>query len=98
MTHHAHLHDYLTFTVRATAVVDDHQLEQEDLEVPGEYEFTLPAHAAAWTSSQQAHAVLDDFHNSIAIGCLDDFEITVLDAQGQEIYDEEYDEEDNEDE
>lgn len=92
---HAHtpLDDYLSFTVRVVALVDDDQLEEEDLEVPGEYEFTLPAHAASWTQSQQANAVLDDFHGSIAIGCLDDFEIIVLNEHEEEIYDEEYDEE-----
>ena len=82
----------LMFTVRVVAVIEEHRLEDEDQDVPGDYDISLPAEARDWTSSRQACVVLDEFHDSVAIGTLDDFEISVLNDQGEEIFDEEEDE------
>ena len=86
----------LWFTVKVEALIEEDDLEDEDRDVPGEYEFFLPAEAKEWTPSRQAKTVLDYFHNSVAIGTLDDFNIEVINDQGVEIF-EEFDDEDGED-
>lgn len=79
----------LVFTVLAEALVDEALLDEEDVEVPGTYSFDLPGEAAHWTESQQAGAVLDAFHGSVAVGVLDDFEFRVLAPDGREIFEDE---------
>ena len=78
--------DRLMFTVRVKALIGEDRLEEEDQDVPGDYDISLPAEAREWTSSRQACVVLDEFHDSVAIGMLEDFEISVLNAQGEEIF------------
>ena len=93
MTHPEQDNDPLYFTVEVTANVNEELLEEEDFDVPGQYCIALPPEARGWSTSRQAKEVLDGFHNSIAIGCLDDFTITVLNDQEEEIF-EEYEDED----
>lgn len=78
--------DRLMFTVRVKALIGEDRLEEEDQDVPGDYDISLPAEARDWTRSRQACVVLDKFHDSVAIGMLEDFEISVLNAQGEEIF------------
>lgn len=88
-------YDRLMFTVRVEALIESHLLEDEDQDVPGDYDISLPAEAREWTASRQACVVLDEFHDSVAIGMLEDFEISVLNEQGEEIFDEEEEEEED---
>lgn len=83
--------DPLCFTVRVDALVDLENLEEEDQDVPGDYDIRLNEEARGWTSSKQATAVLDKFHNTVAIGMLEDFEISVLNAKGEEIFEDDED-------
>lgn len=78
----------LVYIVRATALVDEDALEEEDQEVPGDHTITLPASASTWSTSDQAKAVLDEFHDSVAVGMLEDFSFTVLNPEGVEIFEE----------
>lgn len=79
----------LTFTVCVTAQVSDDVLDFDDREVAGQYTIELPQESRAWTSSRQAGAVLDQFHGSVAIAVLDDFDIAVITPQGEQIYEDE---------
>lgn len=81
----------LWFTVRVVPTVGDDELDEEDLDVANDYAFDLPAEAQNWTQSRQAREVLDAFHNCIAISTLDHFDISVLNGEDQEIFDEEDD-------
>lgn len=83
----------LIFTVNVVSTVPLSELEEEDIDVPGQYDIELPACAHSWPSSRQAKEVLDCFHLTVPIGNLDDFLIEVLNPQGEEIF-EEYDEQD----
>jgi hypothetical protein len=76
----------LCFTVRVTALIGLDDLDEEDMEVPGDHNIQLGEEAHGWSAGQQATAVLDQFHGSVAIGMLEDFEITVLNSKGEEIF------------
>lgn len=78
----------LIFTVQVTALVSDNTLDFDDRDVAGDYCFCLSQEAGSWTKAQQAKAVLDQFHDSIAIAVLDDFEIRVFNEQGEEVFEE----------
>ena len=53
--------------------------EVDDDDVPGLYEFRLPAD---YHEDARATAILDAFHAKVAIGMLEDFEIVVMDSCG----------------
>jgi hypothetical protein len=74
------------YGVVVTRLVDQDQLEPDDRDVPEYWEITLPEGSDIWTSSQCATYVLDEFHNSVAIGMLEDFSISVFNPRGEEIF------------
>lgn len=59
-------------------VVGEHS-EPEDEGVQGVYQIGVAGHLA---EGQQFEAALDQFHDHVGIGMLDDFRIEVLDADG----------------
>jgi hypothetical protein len=59
--------------------------EPEDTEVPGISVVTVNISKAP-TDGEIAGAVLDEYHDSIAIAMLDDFEIDVLSEDGTVLY------------
>lgn len=59
--------------VRGTAT------EHEDDDIPGVYELSLPAD---YPQEAIVSAILDEFHSKVGIAVLDDFDITVIDSQG----------------
>lgn len=80
--------NFIIFNVRVKPLVAKKSLDVEDRDVAGEYDFHLPAAAAQWSPARQAKEVLDRFHNSIPIAVLDDFEISVFNSMGKEIFEE----------
>jgi len=80
--------NFIIFNVRVKPLVAKKRLHVEDCDIAGEYDIHLPAEAAQWSSARQAKEVLDRFHNSIPIAVLDDFEISVFDSMGTEIFEE----------
>ena len=73
----------IAFTVRANACVRLAKLDEEDREVPGDHLVRLPAECASWDEAAVATAVLDRFHDSVAVNMLEYFDFTVLDAEGR---------------
>jgi hypothetical protein len=67
--------------VRAIAMLSD----ADDSDVEGLYQVTLGAGTAGRPAAEQAAIALDAFHGSVAIGELEAFEISVLDAEGRAI-------------
>lgn len=76
------------YEVRAKRLVDESELEEDDLSVPEVWDTMLPEGSEGWSDSERATYVLDDFHESVAIGMLEDFEIGVFDNEGVEIFEE----------
>jgi len=60
-------------------MVDGHPTEGADDEVPGNYLVMVDADLS---ERDQVSAALDVFHSSVAIECLDDFSISVIDESG----------------
>lgn len=90
---HAYQLDFLIVRVKATVAKRHlHTLDREG--VAGEYHFPMPKEAAeeTWTDGQCATAALDDFHESVAIKRLDDFNISVHTPDGRELFEEDPDE------
>jgi hypothetical protein len=58
--------------------------EVEDKDVPGEYLIELDA---TLDSKDYANAALDVFHESVAVGMLEDFSFRVFTADGTELHD-----------
>ena len=63
----------------------DTNLEDDDAEIPGTYDFKLKADHPELTAEQIADVVLAAFRREVAIGDLDSFDILVVDRQGDEI-------------
>lgn len=84
------------YTITIDRLVEEEQLESEDLSVPSDWDVKLPIESVTenWTPGRCATYVLDDFHESVAIAVLDDFEIRVFDPAGEEICEDFEDEED----
>lgn len=74
------------YAVVVVCLVEQDQLEPDDWDVPERWETTLPKGSENWTPSQCAKYVLDEFHNSVAIGMLEDFSISVFNSKGEEIF------------
>jgi len=76
------------YLVTVTRLVDEEDLDKDDLDVPGSWDCVLPPEALGenWSPGRCATYVLDDFHESVAIAVLDDFEIRVFDPEGKEIW------------
>lgn len=71
----------LQITVRRIAPLTD----EEDAEVPGLYKVLFNQDVSSLTREKQASMALDIFHSTIAIGTLDDFDIMVVDNNGQAV-------------
>lgn len=80
--------DYRYYLVTATRLVNEEDLDSDDLDVPGSWDAELPPQAVEenWSPGRCATYVLDDFHESVAIAVLEDFEIRVFDPDGEEIF------------
>ncbi len=74
------------YTVQVSALVKKKLLDSDDKGVAGYYDFELPDNSETWTDSKKATYVLDEFHRSIAIAVLDDFSISVINPDGNEIF------------
>jgi hypothetical protein len=72
-----------TFYVCSTGVPSDPQ----DISVPGLCAVIVDVSDIA--PEQIAGPVLDEYHDNVAIACLDDFDICVLDEAGTELHQEE---------
>ena len=72
-------------TVQIQCLVDRDQRDPDDTDVPEVWEVLLPEQSSAWTEGQRATYVLDQFHSSVPIAMLEDFNIRVFDARGNEI-------------
>ncbi len=72
---------FVTVTVRA--LIDSDALSPEDVDVAGSYGVFV---RAGVDRRDMASVALDVFHKSIGIDCLDDFEITVLDAKKRPLW------------
>lgn len=83
--------DELEFTVRVKPLVEDEDRDFDDQDLQEEYTICLPAQARDWTPGQQATRVLDEFHESVPVAVLDDFEFSVLDPEGNEIFEDDED-------
>lgn len=68
-----------TVFVVAKALVPVEQMDREDTEVAGTYAVLLSDDTPA---DGLANAALDGFHNTVAVGVLDDFEFVVLTGTG----------------
>lgn len=81
---------YRYYLVTATRLVEEEELDSDDLDVPASWDGELPPEALEenWSPGRCATYVLDDFHDSVAIAVLDDFEIRVFDPDGEEIWEE----------
>lgn len=77
------------YTVRVTCLVAEEDRDEEDRDVPEEWTTELPAGSENWTPSQCATYVLDEFHDSVAVAVLDDFQLTVIGPDGEEICEDE---------
>jgi len=62
-------------------IVDGTPSEEIDDEVPGNYLIMVDADLS---EQDQVSAALDIFHSSMAIDCLDDFSISVIDENGND--------------
>lgn len=63
-------------------VVTGNPSDEDDNGVEGIYEIGVSGHLA---EGQGCEAALDQFHDHIGIGCLDDFRIRVLDGTGRDL-------------
>lgn len=65
-----------------TVTVTGDPTEDEDADVPGTYEVSVPGEAFARSKADAADLALDAFHGKNAIGMVEDFSITVTGPDG----------------
>lgn len=77
--------DYQKLAIAVIAIVNNELLEVEDREVPGVYSVSVPK---LLNDETMARVALDGFHESEAVGCLDDFVFRVFDPETLKVLEE----------